>query len=250
MDFDQRDKIGETQSPAGLEAGIGLGVTALVLGLLSIGLAILIIGAGIGLIGLVVSVIHLSRRLPMRKIAITGFILSLIGTASGIGIGSIVAVRAYRDYARTLGLHDGEFSEFYGEEAPDVNFITIDGKVINLPDLKGKRVLLDFWATWCHPCRKEIPHLVKLRQETDPNVLAIIGISSESRNVIGKFASENKINYPLAAVQFYDDLPQPFNEVTSIPTLFIIDANGTIENVLSGYHAYKKLKEYSLGNSK
>jgi peroxiredoxin len=249
MEFNQKDKIGEESLTPGLEAGIGLGVAALVLGLLSIGLAIFIIGAGFGFIGLVLSVIHLIRRLPMRKIAITGLILSIIGTTAGVGIGSVAAVKAYRDYISKFRLHEGEFSEYYGEVAPDVNFKIIDDSIINLSDLKGKRVMLDFWATWCPPCVKEIPNIIKLRRETDPNKLVIIGVSSESRAEIEKYAKANKVNYPLAAVQFYGDLPEPFSEITSIPMIFIIDANGVIENAMFGYQPYKKIKASAIGTA-
>ena len=239
---------GGVQVPAGVQAGIGLGVASLVLGLMSLGLSILVIGAGAGLIGVIVAIIHLAKRLPFKGLAIWGLVLSLTGTAAGAGFGVLYVIEIYRSYNTTSESGGTGFEDYYGKAAPEMTLKTIDGNEIMLSDLKGKRVMLDFWATWCGPCKREIPHLVKLRETTSADELVIIGISNEPADKIRSFGQRKKINYPLVSMN-YDAklLPEPFCEITSIPTVFVIDANGLIENVLNGYHPLEELKENALG---
>jgi peroxiredoxin len=236
-------------SPRGerVEAGIGLGVASLVLGLVSLGLSIFVIGAGAGLIGVILAVIHLARRLPFKALAIWGLVLSLIGGAAGAGFGVLYGIGMYRSYKTMSVLGTSEFEDYYGKAAPEMTLKTIDGNEIMLSDLKGRRVMLDFWATWCGPCKKELPHLVKLRETTSADELVIIGISDEPADKIRSFGRKMKINYPLVSINYNVKLPEPFSEVTSIPTVFFIDANGVIESALTGYHPLAKLKENALG---
>ncbi len=247
MNLSGRRDSGGTQVPAGLQAGIGLGVASLTLGLMSLGLSIFVIGAGAGLIGVILAVIHLAKRLPFTALAIWGLVLSLIGGVAGAGLGVLYGIEMYRSY-RTMSESGGTgFEDYYGKAAPEMTLKTIDGDEIKLSDLKGKRVMLDFWATWCGPCKREIPHLVKLRETTSEDELVIIGISNEPADKIRSFGQRMKINYPLVSMNYDAKLPEPFSEITSIPTAFFIDANGVIENALTGYHSLEELKEYALG---
>src|SRR5215471_17519267 len=85
-----------------------------------------------------------------------------------------------------------------GNAAPDFSLTDIDGKKLNLADFKGKVVLLDFWATWCTPCREEIPHFVELQKQYGPQGLQVIGISmDDDGKPVKKFYEEFKMNYPV-----------------------------------------------------
>ncbi len=229
--------------PARLQAGIGLAIASMAMGIMSLGLAIFAIGAIAGLVGAILAIIHLSKQLPLKGIAIWGLVLSIIGTAAGLGFGTLM----YRSYQLMADLGDEQFQQYYGTEVPELVLTTIDGNEIKLSELRGRRVLLDFWATWCPPCKKQIPHLIQLRKTTKTEELAIIGISDEPVQKIRAFAEKTNINYSLASIKDDSTLPEPFSEVTSIPTLFLIDANGIIEIALSGYHRFDTLKRYALG---
>ena len=149
--------------------------------------------------------------------------------------------KPYREkHARVQELPEQQqFEEYIGTAVSDVTLTDIEGKNIILSKLKGKRVILDFWATWCPPCKLEIPHFIKLANEVKSDNLVIIGISSDDKGALKDFIKKNGINYAVASA---DNLPSPFDKISSIPTTFFIDRNGIIQSVLSGYQDYDTLK--------
>ncbi|HZW40614.1 MAG: TlpA family protein disulfide reductase [Syntrophothermus sp.] len=113
------------------------------------------------------------------------------------------------------------------EKAPDFTLKSVDGKNIKLSSYKGKIVILDFWATWCGPCRKGIPDLISLQKEF-PKDLVVIGISvdRETKNNVPKFIKDYGVNYPI--VYYTEDVVKNYGGIEAIPTAFIIDKNGNI----------------------
>ncbi len=235
--------------PVGLQAGISLAVASLVLGLVSLPLSLFVIGAGTGLIGLILAVIHLSKRLPLKATATWGLVLSAMGLIASAGFGGFYGFNIYKGYSTMQGLADAQFEEYIGTPVPDLTLTDLEGNEIILSGLKGKPIILDFWATWCPPCKKEIPHFIELRKTIKPEELAIIGISTEPAEILKPFAEKNNINYTLVSMPD-DELPEPFNNITSIPTTFFIDDQGVIQNVLTGYHSFEELKDNALGKTK
>jgi len=113
--------------------------------------------------------------------------------------------------------------------APNFDLPTTNGKNLKLSDFRGKVVLLDFWATWCPPCRRGIPDLVSLKNEYKAKGLEIIGISLDQDNTIANvvpFIKQYKVNYPVV----YGDMSiiQNYGGIQSIPTSFIINKEGKI----------------------
>jgi len=106
--------------------------------------------------------------------------------------------------------------------APD-----LDGRVINTASLRGKVVVVNFWATWCPPCREEIPDLVAL-QEKYRDTLQIIGVSQDSGSTedVKRFAAEHKMNYP--TVMSTPEIERLFPGVYALPTTFILDREGKL----------------------
>ena len=110
-------------------------------------------------------------------------------------------------------------------------FKNIHGKSVTLSDYKGKVVLLDFWATWCPPCRKEIPGFVELYNTYKSRGLVVIGVSmddTEDTPDVKSFAAQYKIDYPiLLGFGRDDDLKPAFGELP-LPTSFVIARDGRI----------------------
>lgn len=127
-----------------------------------------------------------------------------------------------------------------GNKAPDFELTTMDGDAVKLSDYRGDRVLLNFWATWCGPCRTEMPDMQKLYEDEGAVILAV--------NLAGTESSEKN------AVNFVDQLGLTFsilldeeNEVASlyqiqpIPTTYMIDSNGIIHNKALGALNYEQM---------
>ncbi|MBN2511890.1 MAG: TlpA family protein disulfide reductase [Sedimentisphaerales bacterium] len=128
-----------------------------------------------------------------------------------------------------------------GTAIPEMKMKDLAGKEITLSGLKGKPIILDFWATWCPPCKEMIPQIVELRKQHQPDKLAIIGISNESVDKLKPFAEKYSINYQI--VSYSNDLPAPFDAITSIPTMLFIDSEGVIRDVRIGTHAPEDVNE-------
>jgi thiol-disulfide isomerase/thioredoxin len=100
------------------------------------------------------------------------------------------------DQAST-GRDEGPPSHKVPEDLPAIALPATDGRLHQLTDWKGKPLLINFWATWCEPCRREIPLLVALRREHAPEQLEVIGIAIDSPDAVHKYAAERRIDYPL-----------------------------------------------------
>lgn len=113
------------------------------------------------------------------------------------------------------------------DPAPDFKLETLDGKPLRLGDYKGKVILLNFWATWCGPCRAEVPDLVGL-QEKYKDRLQILGlvVDDDDQDAIRKFIAEFGINYPAAMAT--DEIRLQYGGIPALPTSFIIDDQGRV----------------------
>ena len=129
-----------------------------------------------------------------------------------------------------------------GIQAPDFSMTNVDGQAIRLADLKGKRVIVNFWATWCMPCLVEIPNFIKLRAETSPTNVVILGLSTDDAATQKTFAQRNGVNYPLAILQ---NVPSPYQDIVKIPVTMVIDRNGVIQRVLFYAQDLKTLEKFS-----
>jgi thiol-disulfide isomerase/thioredoxin len=113
-------------------------------------------------------------------------------------------------------------------EVADFTVTDLDGRTIRSADLRGKVVLVNFWATWCPPCRAEIPDLVKL-QDKYRDKLVILGVSEDEvgPEPVKAFAAEHKMNYPI--VMATPELQKIFQGVSALPTTFVVDPEGRVQ---------------------
>jgi len=120
-------------------------------------------------------------------------------------------------------------------KAPDFALQDHAGETLKLSDFAGKVVILDFWATWCGPCRMEIPGFVKLYEKYNDQGVEVIGISLDQQgwNVVKPFMDQYKINYPV--VLGNREVVAAYGGITGIPTTFLINKKGEIVERLVGY---------------
>lgn len=127
--------------------------------------------------------------------------------------------------------------------APDFTLQDLSGKTISLHDFKGKAVLLDFWATWCPPCRREIPHFVDMYKKYQDKGLAIVGVAldDEGTKVVKPFVEEYKVNYTI--VLGTPQIQRAYGGIQGIPTTFIIDKEGRIVHSFVGYREPEEIEK-------
>ncbi|MBZ5573057.1 MAG: redoxin domain-containing protein [Acidobacteriia bacterium] len=111
--------------------------------------------------------------------------------------------------------------------APDFSLSGLDGHTLNLSDYRGKVVLLDFWATWCEPCREETPHFVELQNKYQDQGFQIIGVSmDDGPEPVRDFYQQFKMNYPV--VMGSAKTGELYGGVLGLPIAFLIGRDGRI----------------------
>jgi thiol-disulfide isomerase/thioredoxin len=113
------------------------------------------------------------------------------------------------------------------DPAPDFKLTTLEGKPLSLADYRSKVILLNFWATWCGPCRAEVPDLVQL-QNKYKDQLQVIGlvVDDDDQDAIKKFVGEFGINYPVALAT--DEIRLRYGGIPALPTSFVLDSQGRV----------------------
>ena len=121
-----------------------------------------------------------------------------------------------------------------GDKAPEFSLPNIDGEMVSLSDFKGSIIMLDFFATWCPHCRKEMPGFLELREEYGDKGLVVLGIASESPEEVKDFVEELEINFPML-VDDNESVGNLYGPVDSIPTTFLVDKEGKIVKIYEGF---------------
>lgn len=119
-------------------------------------------------------------------------------------------------------------------EAPDFTLESMEGENFTLSDYHGQVIVLNIWATWCPPCREEIPHFIEMQDELREDGVLFVGVSidEEGWEVVRPFAEEFRINYPLVV----DDgsIAASYGPFYGIPMSFLINRKGEVEHVAPG----------------
>lgn len=130
-----------------------------------------------------------------------------------------------------------------GKVAPDFELTSLDGKRVKLSDFRGKAVLLNFWATWCSPCKVEMPWFVDLQKKYGNDGLVVIGVAMDDTDTpkIAQFASEMGVNYPVLLGT--DKVSDDYGDVQFLPTSFYIDRDGKFVGKGVGLIARKEIED-------
>src|SRR5215470_15337108 len=139
-----------------------------------------------------------------------------------------------------------------GKPAPDVTFKDLEGKDINLEQYRGKVVLVNFWATWCDPCRVEIPWLIEMQRKYSAKGFTVLGIAmdDEGKSVVAPFVqkerfdvngSKSQMNYPI--VLGNDAIADKFGGLLGYPTSVLINRDGKQIKRITGLMSYEEISK-------
>ena len=119
--------------------------------------------------------------------------------------------------------------------APIFSVRTLEGKTIRLQDLRGRAVVLDFWATWCQPCKATMPHLDEVQRRYRKDGLVVLGLAvdEDGSEVVRPFAQHLKVSFALGLAD--EKVLDLYGPIRSIPTTFFIDRQGRVVRRVVGY---------------
>lgn len=122
-----------------------------------------------------------------------------------------------------------------GAQAPDFKLETVGGGSVQLADLRGQAVIVDFWDTWCPPCRRALPHLQEL-QDQYAGKLTVVGVAfgRDGQDAVAKFLAERNMTFTCALMDADFTTAAAYGGVQSIPTTFLIDPEGVIREIWVG----------------
>ncbi len=131
----------------------------------------------------------------------------------------------------------------HGAPAPDFTLDSLEGQSMRLSDLRGKAVLLNFWATWCGPCKIEMPWFIELQKQYGPQGLQIVGVAMDdsSKEDIAKFAKEMGVNYPVLLGK--EAVGDAYGGVPALPESFFIGRDGKIVDKIIGLKGRGEIEE-------
>jgi peroxiredoxin len=148
-------------------------------------------------------------------------------------VSAMLAVGVYKSRRSPGQTKTGEAS-MKGQLAPDFALQSLDGKTVHLSDFRGKAVLLNFWATWCQPCKIEMPWFADLQKQYAAEGLQVIGVAMDeaSPEDIGKFAKDLGVNYPVLVGK--EEVGVAYGGVQFLPATFYIGRDGKIVDKVFG----------------
>ena len=158
-----------------------------------------------------------SRRHTLSLSAKIGFVIALLSL--GLVASPIADGLTRWKQSRNMAMHD--------VDAPTFDTVDINGNIQRLQDQKGKVVLVNIWATWCVPCRTEMPKLERLYQLHKDQGFIVFGLTDEDVNLQRKYIQQVAVSYPLLTVR--GQVPAFYRDIARYPTVFLIDRRGQLQ---------------------
>jgi peroxiredoxin len=133
--------------------------------------------------------------------------------------------------------------EIKGQPAPEFALESLDGKTVRLSDFRGKAVLVNFWATWCQPCKIEMPWFEEMQKQYGPNGFQVLGIAMDDagKEDIAKFAKEMGVNYPILIGK--EAVGDAYGGVQFLPSTFFIDRDGKVVDRVFGLKSRSEIED-------
>ena len=158
----------------------------------------------------------------------------------------VAAMLAFAPYmARRARNNSGneQSSEMKGKPAPAFSLESLQGKTVTLADFHGKAVLLNFWATWCQPCKIEMPWFEEMQNQYGPQGLQVVGIAMDdaSKDEIAKFAKDMGVNYPILLGK--ESVGDAYGGVQFLPSTFFIGRDGKVVDRIFGLRSRSEIED-------
>jgi thiol-disulfide isomerase/thioredoxin len=189
--------------------------------------------------------------LRMKKSANVFLFLALL-TAVATGFSGCGSSGLFKASAQENGKSSNDSSKKDLPDAPDVTFKDLEGKDLRLADLKGKVVVVNFWATWCEPCQIEIPWMIGFQEKYAAKGFTLLGVAmdDEGKSVVGPYIEKTQfdvdgkkmaMNYPILIGN--DDLSSKFGGLIGLPTTVVIGRDGKIHKRFLGLVSHDELEK-------
>ncbi len=165
---------------------------------------------------------------------------SIIKTSILIGLAAIIAYALYNNF---LDIKNSGNVVASGDQAPDFQLTTLEGETVKLSDYKGQGVFLNFWASYCPPCKEEMPYMQSHYEVFKDKGVVILAINiGEPKHVVESFVSENGFTFPI----LLDPNQEVVNSygVVAIPVSFLIDENGKVVDRITASLTESQIAEY------
>lgn len=167
---------------------------------------------------------------PKFSLVIALSLAVMVFSLSGCSSDDNASMAAGSSQEDTKGPHVAVGSDV-GDTAPDFTLDRLNGNKLSLSDFEGKTVLVDFWDTWCPPCRRAMPHLQEL-SVTYGDDLVVIGVAygREGQAKVESYVAKNNLTFEMVILDESSSILQDFGGIQSLPTTFLIDSDGIIRN--------------------